>query len=238
MRLLAIVLMGLLTVIVVAGMMAFELAGNWLAAVLIILVLQFVVIFVHECGHAVAARKRGARLEAFAVLGFEYDFRERKLGTARSRMDQEVGGFVLFSWEDREPTRRDDALIAAAGPAANMLLALLALAMSLSLSAVQFSRPLGAPPVVEAGTISPGRAQVVGLPDEAAMEAAFAHARQLRQLDRYDAAARWLEGFAAVLAVLSLGVGLLNLLPYAGSDGERLLAALSRERSRPGRSRG
>jgi len=233
MRLLATILSWLLAIMVLAGMMAYEMTEHFFVALLVVVALQIIVTLVHEAGHAFAARKLGARVEVIAVLWLEYDFRTRKFGAARLIDNQELGGFVLYTWEDGEPVRRDDALIAAAGPVANGLLALLALAMTLSLSAVDFSRPAGPLAVVVAGEVSPDTDLIAELPSEAALEASYAH---YRQQEGGEAAIRWLEGFAAVLAALSLGIGLLSLLPYGGSDGERLLATLSRRRRRHGRS--
>jgi len=87
--------------------------------------LCFVAVLVHELGHAAAAHRLGADIRAIVVLPFEYSMRQRRLRLKWRAGAGDLGGYVSYVL-DRIDARRKHMLIAAAGPVANLLLALLA----------------------------------------------------------------------------------------------------------------
>jgi hypothetical protein len=109
-----------------------------------------------------------------------------------------------------------------------LLLALLALVAALALATAP-ERPSGkSVAIVEASANPSPDAPIVNLPSDIEMRGAMARYDAQR---RHDAIIQWLQGMASVLAVLSLGMGLTNLIPFRGSDGDRLWWALSRTRT-------
>lgn len=86
-------------------------------------VLAFVAVLVHELGHATAARRLGADVHSIVVLPFELRFRPRKLRMKWRAGQGDLGGYVAYTL-NRIEARRKHMAIAAAGPAANLLLAL------------------------------------------------------------------------------------------------------------------
>ncbi|HWU95229.1 MAG TPA: M50 family metallopeptidase [Sphingomonas sp.] len=132
-------------------------------------VLAFVVVLVHELGHAAAAWRFGADVRSIVVFPLELRLRPRKLRTKWKAGKGDLGGYVAYTL-DRIDARRKHLVIAAAGPGANLLLALVA-----GLAA----RQLGLTTL--AGTL------------------------------------------LGALAMLSAGIGLANLVPFKGSDGQHIL---------------
>lgn len=87
--------------------------------------LCFVAVLVHELGHAAAAHRLGADIRAIVVLPFEFNTRQRRLRLRWRAGMGDLGGYVAYAL-DRIDARRKHMMIAAAGPIANLLLALLA----------------------------------------------------------------------------------------------------------------
>jgi len=209
----------LYTYVVVAGSLS-EFAPNatWFIIWPTIILIGFVAISVHELGHAAALLMAGGRVAKFAVMPFELTFRPWRLRLAPRKMDRDIGGYVA-----REPgwttSVRNDVLISAAGPIANFLLTLIALA-----GAFWFDQGAdGNPPLLIAGdTPSQALDALPSLPDP-----------NLFELGPSGSSAVIAAG-AKALAFLSLGMGLSNLIPFAGSDGQRIVKAL---RKRHGRER-
>ena len=131
--------------------------------------LAFVAVLVHELGHAAAAWRLGADIRAIVVLPFELRLRPRQLRTKWKAGENDLGGYVTYTL-DRIDARRKHLMIAAAGPGANLLLALVA-----GLAAGQL------------GLMSPAGTLL------------------------------------GALAMLSGGMGLANLIPFKGSDGQHIL---------------
>ena len=85
--------------------------------------LSFVAVLVHELGHAAAAWRLGADVHSIVVVPLELRFHPRRLRTKWKAGKADLGGYVAYSL-DRIQARRKHMMIAAAGPAANLLLAL------------------------------------------------------------------------------------------------------------------
>lgn len=141
--------------------------GAWLAVLLI----GFVAVLIHELGHAVAAKAVGGQVGRIVVFPIEFAVVSRKLRLVRRWGRGDLGGYVTYTL-DRIEARRRHAIVAIAGPLANIVTG-----------------------VVAGSTLT--IAKRGGLPPGAAVATAF--------------------------AILSVGMGLANLLPFDGSDGMRLL---------------
>jgi len=142
-------------------------SGAWLA----VLVIGFVAVLIHELGHAVAANTVGGRVSRIVVFPIEYVVASRKLRFVRHWGRGDLGGYVSYTL-DRIEARRRHAIVAIAGPLANIVTGIAA----------------GAGMAVTAPN---------SLPRGGAVATAF--------------------------AILSVGMGLANLIPFDGSDGMRLL---------------
>jgi membrane-associated protease RseP (regulator of RpoE activity) len=191
--------------------------------------LAFFVILVHELGHALAARGYGRRILRFAVMPFEQSFRPLRLRLAHNDAGTgDVGGFVQYA-EGRSGTRREQAVIAFAGPAANFLLAAAALLFAAWLS----QRPeMSALPAI--GPVEPVQ-HLKPIPGTHFGELLPSSEEVARAL----AAPGYFPGhkpvgaiLAEAFAALSIGTGIANLLPFRGSDGDAIVTALFRGRSR------
>ena len=148
---------------------------------------------------------------------------KRKFAFMRYVPSGDIGGYVSYAFTRDFGTRRDEIAIAAAGPAANLLTAaLLLLAIHAwpagSVSAwsdgetVVVAAVEGQPPVSERPTrILPSQEEIDALVREA-------KARK-QQEDRSALIAALLN----LLIVVSIVSGVLNLLPYKGSDGAIIL---------------
>ncbi len=141
-----------------------------IGAYLIVLLVGFVAVFVHELAHAVTANALGGQVARIVVFPLEFVVATRKLRFTRHWGRTDLGGYVSYTLNRIEAAKRH-AIVAAAGPAANIVTGLLV------------GSKVVTPPT---GDMPPG----------AALGAAF--------------------------AVLSVGMGLANLLPFDGSDGMRL----------------
>lgn len=133
----------------------------------IVVGLSFIAVVAHEAGHALVARRMGARVRKFVAVPVSYDLEARKWRWVWRVRGGEVGGYVSYTL-DAIDARRKQIAIAAAGPGASLLL----------------------------GVAGLGLAMVV-------------------------------SGFAGAvlqaLGVLSFGLGVANLVPFAGSDGDAIL---------------
>jgi Zn-dependent protease len=110
-------------------------SAYFLGFFLLYAVVLWLAIFVHECGHAYAALKFRWRLTRFAVFPIAYRPKTKKL-EFWIMPSGDLGGVVQVTdlgWATRYQTR----LFAAAGPAANFLLAAVALGAIYLLPSVQ-----------------------------------------------------------------------------------------------------
>jgi membrane-associated protease RseP (regulator of RpoE activity) len=180
------------------------------------LLLLFLAVLVHELGHALAARLCGARIERIVALPFEWRFRPFRIGGATS-LGPDLGGQVDYVMEEGE-SRSEHALIAAAGPVANLLLGLAAVLFGTWLVA-QAAPTLTLPSIIP-GTPTPDGVRITTDMDQVGI--------QQYRLAVAKAVARIFNS----LAMLSVGTALANLIPYKGSDGDGIVDALFRGRFR------
>jgi len=193
------------------------------AAFLIISALIPVAIAVHELGHAWAVRRLGGKVVSFTILGVELI---KSAPPPDPRFSgREIGGHVGYVFEGGE-TRHEAARIAAAGPGANLVLALLAGLLAILIAS--------SPPGQKAAPISTTTI-VAGEPAQrpAAIDGPRLRSdEEVRQRLKENPlpGSRWgrnmLAMILAALGILSLGMGLANLIPFRGSDGAALLHAL------------
>ena len=141
-----------------------------LGAYLVVLLIGVVAVFIHELAHAIAATAVGGQVHRIVVFPFEFTLASRRLRIVRRWGRGDLGGYVSYTL-DRIQARRRHAIVAVAGPLANIATGIVA------------------GNVLAGG----GRSQ---LPPGIAVATAF--------------------------AVLSIGMGLANLIPYDGSDGMQL----------------
>ena len=142
-------------------------SGAWLAVLLI----GFVAVLIHELGHAVAANAVGGRVGRIVVFPVEFVVASRRLQLVRRWGRGDLGGYVTYTL-DRIEARRRHAIVAIAGPVANIVTGV----------AAGSGFAIAAP-----GILPPGAA------------------------------------VATAFAILSVGMGFANLIPFDGSDGMRLL---------------
>jgi Zn-dependent protease len=196
MRILATILYVIINIAVIGALSELRLGGNYLVRLGIVLLLTFCATVVHELGHALAVQAIGGQIKAIMVAPFRLQLKPRRFKLAPPVGTGDIGGYVSYTL-DRINARSKHGLIAAAGPAANILLAIMAGSVALWLSA--------APHL--AGQIPPA------LPADTQLTNWLLHRR--------------LSDLAGALATLSAGMALLNLIPFRGSDGDHILYALS-----------
>ena len=205
----------LYTYVVVAGMLReFDPGLSWLVIWPIAVVLGFFAVLVHEAGHAFTGRAVGYRIKTIMVFPFEVRFRPLRLALAKRRPGSDIGGYVAFD-RGRVSTPPASILISAAGPAANVLLAIVAVLLALWFEAAP-GAALSALPAIEVSgnSLSSGTLPA----DDRIVEAIRDHGRK-------DVARAAAAGLRA-LAVLSTGMGVANLVPFRGSDGQQILRDL------------
>jgi hypothetical protein len=180
------------------------------------LFLLFLAVLAHELGHALAARLCGARVERIVALPFEARFRPLRIGGATS-LGPDLGGQVdyVLDWEE---SRTEHALIAVAGPAANLLFA--GAVVLLGVWLVAAAAPTVQLPSIMPGTPTPDGVRITRDAGEALV--------QQHRLAMAKAVAHMLNS----LAMLSVGLALANLIPFRGSDGDGIVDALFRGRFR------
>jgi len=123
-RQLAYLVQSVLSFIVFAGLR--ELRLDLWAVIVLIVVLNFLVILIHELGHAWAVVRWGATLRTICVMGIHYDVPKRRLSFRRLPHKAEVGGYVSYAPHPVQHSSKSALAIALAGPGANLLLALVA----------------------------------------------------------------------------------------------------------------
>ena len=169
----------LLLITAFAAMGALQ-AHRWplggLGAFVVACILTFFAVLVHELAHAAAAHWVGADILKIVALPFELRLRPRRLRFIGTAGHGDLGGYVSYHL-DRIGAGRKHALIAAAGPFANLAAAVIA-----------------------------GFAAAMLDPGGPAM--------------RYNDPAA--PALAAAFMLVSLGMGLANLIPYDQSDGMHL----------------
>ena len=200
---------------------------NWLIAFLAITALQFVIVVIHELGHAVAAWRSGARVEAICAVPFVWDTSRRALRFEPELPARDIGGYVSYAFDNGGGSTRKDMVIAAAGPLANLASAALVAGLAALLAAVSLPSDKATNPgpspitAIEPGAPLPAQAPAIRLPSDAELEDIFAMDRARR---RKKALADWGEALSELFIALSVILGLLNLVPHRGSDGAQILA--------------
>ena len=195
-------------------------AGGSLAVWVIIGLLSFVAILVHELGHALAARWAGARVINIVAIPLELRMRPMRLGWVTTAPRRDIGGYVTYTFDDQLETRRESLIIAAAGPAANFALALVATVFAYWCQS--FGWPDLPPVILETAPIAgePATWPIAPLPTSAEIAESFARDEQRRFM-------LGMGSVATALAVLSAGLGVSNLVPYEHSDGAAIKHALT-----------
>ncbi|MEE4315495.1 MAG: M50 family metallopeptidase [Erythrobacter sp.] len=199
---------------------------NWLIAFAAIAALQFVIIVIHELGHALAAWRSGARVDAICAVPFVWDTSRRAVRFEPELPAHDIGGYVSYTFEAGGSTRKDMA-IAAAGPLSNFASAAVVAGLAALLSASVLPSGERADPdplqISAVDTDAPPRATrpAIRLPSEAEIEAMLETDRARR---RREALADWGEALSELFIALSVILGLLNLVPHRGSDGAAILA--------------
>ena len=163
---------------------------------------------------------------------FEYDFERRKFGPMRRLRHREIAGFVLYRWPLGSGTHRKEAIIAAAGPLANLAAAALAVAMVPLFAPTPI--PAAAPEALEIVPIGADQSAFLHHPPANLPSSADIN-RTLARVDaeaRHEAIRKFIEAALQVFALLSVGVAVINLVPFDGSDGEKLLGHLRSTRRR------
>lgn len=192
-------------------------------------VLAFIVVFVHEFGHALAARLYKRPLLAFVALPFEWRFRPLRMSFADpSLRGSDIGGYVHYA-VNRPQTRREAALIAFAGPAANFLLAGFAILLASWLATRAGAPPL--PRIIPDAVMAPGVHNSTAAPPWAMLPPDEVVAR-VAAMDKYLHSRSAAAIIAEALGALSIGAGIANLIPFKDSDGDHIISALFRGRSR------
>ena len=184
----------------------------------LVAILTFISVVVHELGHAWAAHSIGGRIEKIVAFPFELRPQPWRLGMAHSRGRGDLAGYVEYG-EPEGYTRRGHAFVAAAGPAADFALAGVAIVVALVLAGIDWTS--GAPIVIEA--MPQGAAEAgwpsVALPSDEDLARSFAEVSRRQMAETAGL-------LATALAVISAGGGLVNLIPFDGSDGEGISEAL------------
>ncbi len=205
-----------------------EIGGlDWWQIFALLAVLNFLAILLHEIGHAWAFLHVGGSVQRIAVGFLLYDVPRHRLRFSKRLIGGDIGGYVAGRYGPHGPTVRSAIIVAAAGPVANVISGAAALA---------FAALVGRPRLEDFLSKSDGSVNGSGpakLPDQATVDATLAS---------FDVALQQLMllnlGFTALVqfGVLSLGLALINLLPFDGSDGQAIVRALKQLRMLRGKS--
>lgn len=186
---------------------------GWLGGLALLLMISLIAIIVHELGHAAMLWWLGGRVDQICVIGICYDVRLRRWTWGSMGGAQDMGGYVLGELDPVTATSRQDMLVAMAGPAANVALALILIALlPLGAMAAESGADL---PVVIAG--APDMAAPARLPDAATLKAIMADAAAQNRAAYWSALGM---ATAHLLALASIGMAAINLIPFPGSDGD------------------
>lgn len=186
---------------------------DWLGYLIVAAILSFIAIVVHELGHAAAVARLGGTVHKIVAMPFELRLHPRRLGLAAGK-GRDIGGYVTYSF-DRRGTSRKEALVAAAGPAANFLFAALIAFVAIPILTWWMS-PAAVPRTMPVGF----------LPSDAEIDAFRARWAGFRTMQQIVA-------MLGALALLSLGMGIANLIPFKGSDGSQIRRVVFAGRQRP-----
>lgn len=99
---------------------------NFPSALLLFFLSSFGATLIHELAHAWMARRLGAEVQQISVWMFSLRMHPRKLRIVAPRRGGDVAGFVVYAFAGWWGRQRFEAYIAAAGPVANLAVALVA----------------------------------------------------------------------------------------------------------------
>jgi hypothetical protein len=119
-RVLAKILLTLTAFAVMGWLQSEPLSLVWPLALLVSLGLTFATMLIHELAHAAAAAWLGATISKIVVLPFEFTVKTRRLRLVGRAGKGDLGGYVSYTL-DRIAPRGKHAIIAASGPAANLV---------------------------------------------------------------------------------------------------------------------
>jgi Zn-dependent protease len=125
MRVVALALYVIVNIAVIGALSELRFGGSYLGRFALVLLLTFCATLVHELGHALAVRLTGGQIKTILVVPFRLQLKPRRLKLAAPTGAGDIGGYVRYTL-DRINARSKHGLIAAAGPAANIVLAMLA----------------------------------------------------------------------------------------------------------------
>lgn len=220
-RMVAQALLMLTSIGVYGTLAALRAPGGVLTSIALVALLTFAAIVAHELAHAAAAQMVGARVHAIVAFPVRLRFRPRRIELIKrgARHGGDLGGYVSYTL-DRIDARRRHAIIAAAGPLANLALAVLAGTMApwfdhraAARDAVQIVVPDGSAPRRAA---SPDDIRPV-------LQAMSADSATLTAIRLPDLRPPVWTIILTAFAILSGGLGLANLIPYGRSDGDHIL---------------
>lgn len=205
---------------------AFALRGTTrtLLAIAILLPLILVVITIHELGHALAVKKLGGRVESLMIAGIEF-VRSERPAEPQETIAREIGGHVVYSFDGGE-TRREHAIIAAAGPVANIVLGLAFALLAITWNSVG-AQPTSAAPTLVTTTTGPPSGTPTSGPRLRTDEEVRAWVEANPQALRRGSNGKGIGYLLGAFAILSLGIALANLIPFKGSDGAALKDAMT-----------
>lgn len=157
--------------------------------------------------------KVGGTVRSIVVMWIKFDVARKKLGWSRISRSGDVRGYVSGRYRPSGPSVKDLLLVAGSGPAANIASGGLAAMVATYWAAPQLPHT----PIASWG------ASMIGFRAPEQHEALLVAAGQWAWAHWL-----WMQGHTAIVlfAILSIGIGLLNLAPYGGSDGQHILHAL------------
>lgn len=180
----------------------------------ILLFLGFLVVLIHELGHAWVAYRVGARVMEIVVIPFHYNTTTRRISLS-TQYPREVGGFVsLYYGQEKVGDKRF--WVALAGPLANLLSIILMLLTMYWLSLETAHQPLV--------TCDGAHGLLPGQECIRETMASYQHRVGWREQQAF-----WMP-YLQAFSLLSLGTALGNLLPFDGSDGLTILKEAGRAR--------
>jgi hypothetical protein len=231
-RMVAQMLLMLTSIGVYGTLAALRSPGGVLTSIAVVALLAFAAIVAHELAHAAVAQMVGARVNAIIAFPVRLRFRPRRLELIKrgARHGGDLGGYVSYTL-DRIDARRKHAIIAAAGPLANLALAVLAGTM-----APWFDHRMPGPGAVQVVVPGDAASASAASPDDVrpVLRAMSTHSVTLTAIRLPDLRPPVWTIILTAFAILSGGLGLANLVPFDGSDGDHILN-LWRRRRRTGR---
>lgn len=201
---------------------------GWVGGIFMASLLSFLAVLIHEFAHAGAARWFGGQVRKIVVLPFELTLTPCQIRFVGSVGYGDLGGYVEYDLKGTN-LRAKQASIAIAGPAANIVTAVIAGFLAAALDSGTQGHRFATAAAGNIHTQISGGPQTVGNAQAATNNAAvkFPDARTVAAvLANYRAPIDYGEPIPPVLAaafmLLSLGIGVGNLIPFKGSDGLQL----------------